>query len=268
MPSQSLYTYLACCTGVPGLGNSCITGTNAVVVKLSGTSNAHIEQNAQANYANDACLSVDTGGTVIVGYQLVNCSGFDTTIGSMTAVTNSHAGDGSAYAIKICATALAPQTLTFDVSDATIGFGTLSSGAARYATGNLAGSASEVEAHTLSVSSTASSGYTLTVRGDTLANGAKTITAIGGTNTGSSPGSEQFGLRFVPSGGSGTVTAPYAAAGFAFNATGTSTVQIASTTAPDTTPTVFSARYLANITAVTEASDYSTTLTYIATGTF
>lgn len=102
LPSQSNYSQLVCCTGVVGLANTC-TDTNKIAVRLSGATNAHIEQNTQTNYANNACLSVPTGGTVTVGYQSSNCSGFDTTLGSMSATTNAVAGDASAYTTKICA---------------------------------------------------------------------------------------------------------------------------------------------------------------------
>lgn len=270
MPSQSNYTYLVCCSGVLGLGTSCVSGTNATIVKLSSTTNAHVEQNSQSNYTgNDACLSVASGGTVSVGYQATNCSGFDTTIGSMTDTTNSHVGNSDAYAIKICASALPPQILTFAISDNSIGFGHLSTGAARYATADEAGSASEVEAHSLQVGTTAINGYVITVRGATLTNGSgDTITAIGGSNTASSPGTEQFGLRLSASGGSGSVSSPYAAAGFAYAATASTTSEIASETTGDNVTTTYSARYIANKTATTEAGTYSTALYYVVTGRF
>lgn len=102
LPSQSNYSQLVCCSGVTGLSNSC-TFPSATAVKLSGLTNAHIEQNTEVNYANNACLSVPEGGTVTVGYQSSNCSGFDTTLGSMSATTNAVAGDASAYTTKICA---------------------------------------------------------------------------------------------------------------------------------------------------------------------
>ncbi|MFA5946463.1 MAG: hypothetical protein WC813_00375 [Patescibacteria group bacterium] len=260
---------MVCCSNVVGLGTSCVTGVNATVVKLSGATNAHIEQNTEANYSgNDACLSVAAGGTVSVGYQATNCSGFDTTIGSMTATTNSHIGDGNAYSVKICATALPPQTLTFSVSDNSIGFGSLSTSQSTYATGDTNGSTTEVEAHTLAISTTAYNGYALTVRGATLTAAGGTITAIGGTNTVPTAGTEQFGLRLTAAGGVGTVTSPYAASGFAYNATDSTAVQVAGATSGDDVTTTYSARYLANITSLTESGAYSTTLYYVVTGTF
>jgi hypothetical protein len=68
------------------------------------------------------------------------------------------------------------------------------------------------------------------------------------------------------SGGSGAVTAPYAAAGFAFDS-GAFPDQIASASAASAN-TTYSVRYLANIAALTEAGEYSATLNYVATANF
>jgi hypothetical protein len=106
--SQSNYPNLVCCSGVTGLTNSC-SGTYATVLRLSGTTNAHVEEGGQATSTyngNDACISVPSGGSVSVGYQDNSCTGFDTTVVSMaTPVTNSHVGDASAYTRKVCASA-------------------------------------------------------------------------------------------------------------------------------------------------------------------
>ena len=161
----------------------------------------------------------------------------------------------------------AATTLTFSISDNTIGFGTLDSGNARFANGAGTGSGTEVEAHTLTASTNATNGYTITVNGSTLTSGSDTVTAIGSSNTASSPGTEQFGLRMTATGGNGAVSAPYAAAGFALD-TAAFPDQIASDPDGDDVSTTYSVRYLANITAQTEAGSYISTLTYIVTGTF
>lgn len=269
LPGQANGNYngnVICCSGVTGLGNSC-SGTYETILKLSGTSNAHVEQNSQSNYANNACMSVPSGGTVSVGYQATNCSGFDTTLGSMDTTTNSHTGDGSAYSTKICATATgANQSLTFSISDNTIGFGTLVASGARYATGDTVGSGSDAsDAHTISVATNASSGYVLTLNGTTLTSGANTI-ATTSTNTASTVGSEQFGLRLIANSGNGTVSSPYAASGFAFDSLNFPD-EVASG-AGDGVTTVFGARYIGNISASTEDGSYSSTLTYVLTATF
>jgi hypothetical protein len=161
------------------------------------------------------------------------------------------------------------QSLTFSISDTAIGFGTLNAAAARYATGDATGSGSETEAHNLIVGTNAANGYSLTAAGTTLTCsgcGGATVTAIGASNTSSSAGTEQFGMRFSASGGTGSVSAPYAAAGFAFD-TAAFPDQVASATGASSN-TTFSARYLANIAANTEAGSYSATVTYVATANF
>ncbi len=259
---------VVCCTGVTGLGTSC-AGTFATVLKLSGTTNAHSEQNSQANYANNACISVTSGGSVSVGYQSTNCTGFDTTLSSMSGTTNAHVGDGTAYTTKICGTAAAgaAQTLTFSISDNSIGFGTLSVSAARYATGDTAGSGTDAaDAHTLSASTNATGGYVITVNGATLTRGSFTIAAIGATAAASSPGSEQFGARFIVNSGTGSATAPYNTANWALDTTAFPDQVVSGT--GDGATTVFGARYIANVSAPTEAGSYSATLSYVATATF
>lgn len=120
LPAAS-YTNLVCCGGVTGLSNLC-SGTFATALKLSGATNAHARQNQLADYvgANNACISVPSGGTVSVGYQATNCTGFDTTLASMIGTTNSHVGNGSWVngTTKICATAAGAGTITADIVDA------------------------------------------------------------------------------------------------------------------------------------------------------
>ncbi len=159
------------------------------------------------------------------------------------------------------------QSLAFSISDNTIAFGALSNGSARYATGDLLGSGSEVEAHTLSASTNAASGYTITVTGSTLNFGGNDIDAIGGTNTASAVGTEQFGLRATATGGSGAVSAPYAAAGFAFD-TASMPDEFAALTSSDPTTTTYSTRYLANIATTTTGGTYGTVLTYTITANY
>jgi hypothetical protein len=269
LASQSNYSQLVCCSGVSGLSNSC-SGTFATALKLSGTSNAHAEQNSQSNYANSACISVPSGGSVSVGYQSTNCSGFDTTVGSINGTTNAHVGDGTAYTTKICATASGGSgTLTFSISDNSIGFGTLVSSGPRYATGDTVGSASETVSHTITASTNASSGYVITVQGATLTSGSDTITAIGGTSAASSPGSEQYGLRITASGGNGSVTSPYNhASNYAYAADASTADEIASDADGDDVTTTYSIRYLGNVSAATEAGSYTATMTYVITANF
>ncbi|TXI10810.1 MAG: hypothetical protein E6Q68_07420, partial [Polynucleobacter sp.] len=164
------------------------------------------------------------------------------------------------------------QDLSFTLSTSTIYFGTLSSASTRYASStNTSGSATEVGAHTFAVNTNASSGYTVTVRGQTLTsqqNAGNTITALGGTNTAPSVGSEQFGIRLTASGGIGAVTAPYAASGFAYAATATTTSQVASAASGDSATTTYSVRYMTNVAPITEAGSYRANIVYVVTANF
>ena len=155
--------------------------------------------------------------------------------------------------------------LSLSISNTSIGFGSLSSSFAKYATTNLIGSTTPVFAHTISAAATSPSGYTLTVQGSTPKFGASTLTAIGGTNTPSSPGTSQFGLMATASGGSGSVSSPYTGSGYAYNSTATSSSVLASELAGDGITTVYSLQYLANISTATGAGNYSTALTYVMT---
>ncbi|MSU74355.1 hypothetical protein EXS57_01080 [Candidatus Kaiserbacteria bacterium] len=269
LPSQANVNYasnVVCCSGVTGLGNAC-SGTFATALKLSGVTNAHVQQTG--SYASNACISVPSGGSVSIGYQATNCTGFDTTLASMKTADNSHVGDTTAYTeFKICGTATdGSQSLTFSISDNSIGFGTLVSSGARYATGDTLGSGSDtVDAHTISVATNASSGYTMTLNGATLASGGNTVTAIGVTAVASSVGTEQFGARLIINSGTGSATVPYASANWALD-TAAFPDQVASG-AGDGVTTVFGVRYIGNISASTENGSYSSTLTYVATATF
>lgn len=167
---------------------------------------------------------------------------------------------------QVVVSAVVDQTLSFSISDNTIGFGSLSASNARFATGDTLGDTGEIEAHTIVVGTNASNGYTMTIDGTTLTSGGDTIDAIGDTNSASSTGTEQFGLRLTATGGSGTVSAPYAASGYAFDtAAFPDAVASAGGVTSDTT---YSARYIANISSNTEAGNYAATITYVATANF
>lgn len=259
---------VVCCTNVIGLGNAC-SGTNAIALKLSSTSNAHAEQNSSSSYSGDnACISVPTGGSVTVAYQADNCSGFDTTVGSIESTTNSHVGDAGAYTTRICATATGvPQTLVFSISDNSIGFSSLSPVQTRYATGDTLGTTSDsADAHTISIASNASGGYAMTIGGGTLTAGVNTVTAIGATAAAPSVGTEQFGVRLGVNSGTGVVVSPYNGTNWAFDTA--AFPDLITTGSGDSVTTVFGARYLGNTAAITEFGSYSAIITYIVTATF
>ncbi len=173
---------------------------------------------------------------------------------------------------QVQVTATVDPTITFSVSDTTIGFGSLSSTAARFATGDTLGSGSDsAAAHTLAVATNAASGYVLSYNGPTLTSGGNTINVAAITNDADGTQSaEEFGLG-ISTNGSSTI-----ATGYDHNSTpgnrdwafvASTTTTIVSRTTPTNTETL-SAFYLSNIAGNTEAGSYATNITYIATGTF
>ncbi len=253
-----------CCTGLSGV--SC-TGYTANVLRLSSTTNAHVELATNNNYPNTVCMSA--GGEVpVIAYQDNNCTGYDTTLASISSTTNATIGNGSNYTKKVCGS-LVPPSITFSISTTTLFFGGLSSFVTRYASwNNIDGSATEVEAHSLSVKTNTLNGYTVNVQGDTLKSGANIINAIGNTNTVPAVGTNQFGLRMTASGGVGTVSSPYSAVGFAYNATASSSSQVASASSGDNATTTYSVRYVANVLGITTTGSYTANLVYVATANF
>lgn len=168
---------------------------------------------------------------------------------------------------QVTVNATVPQALTFSLSSTTIGFGTLSTTQVKFANNSNTGTTTPSAAHNVQVSTNSAGGYVVTVKGATLTYGTSTIDAIGASNTAIATGTEQFGVRFDASGGSGTVTAPYADTGFAYAADATTTSQIASS-AGASNNTTYSATYVANIAGLTEAGTYTATLTYVGTATY
>ncbi len=236
---------------------------------FSGTQNRVLTLTAPTDGTGSAVLA--PSDKVIISYDGTN-SVNPTTPGSYVTTIGGTFGDAGDITVNILTsnqvdiTATVPQSLTFSISDTTISFGTLTAVSARYASGTASGDATEVEAHNIIVGTNASNGYTMTVGGTTLTFGANTVNAIGAANTASAAGTEQFGLRMTATGGSGTVAVPYAAAGFAFD-TAAFPDTIASATGSSAN-TTYSARYLANITASTEAGSYTGAVTYVATANF
>lgn len=175
------------------------------------------------------------------------------------------------YAVYPEITTYGGQSLSFSISTTTVYFGTLSTAQTKYASStSTSGSTSEVEAHTVTVTTSASSGYSLTLRGASLtsaANSNHTIAPLG-SNTAPSIGSEQFGIRAVATGGNGTVVSPFAASGFAFTSTATTSSQLGQSASGNGVSTVYSVRMMSNIAPTTEAANYSTSLVYVVTANF
>lgn len=188
-------------------------------------------------------------------------------------------GDSGTLAINIIAddtvdiTATVDPTITFSISDVAIGFGSLSSSTGRWATGDALGgnasAATPTAAHTLALATNAQSGWAITYSGATLTSGANTVTdaATIDEDSDGTPGSEQFGIS-ASTDGDATIAAGYlrdAVADFDFVPSTTTTLVSES---GETNTETISVSYLANISTITEAGSYSTTITYIATATY
>ncbi len=159
------------------------------------------------------------------------------------------------------------NTISMSISDLDIGFGSCTSAAARYATGASGSTNDSADAHTITVATDARNGYSLTVAGATLTSTVGTISAIGGSATASSAGSEQFGLRAIKNSGTGTVSSPFDTANWAFTAG--STQPVASYAGSSSSYSAqYGLRYICNVSDVTEAGSYSTNMTYVLTATF
>lgn len=237
------------------------------IITLTAPTNATVGE-----IPTNACVQIEIGTHALFGVAGVDRLTNHVTPGSYSMAIGGTFGNTGNILMTIVpddtvvVTADVAQTLTFTITDNTIGFGPLTSGAARFATGDALGGGAEVGAHDLTASTNAGSGYVISVSGTTLTFGGHTITAIGPANTASAIGTEQFGIRANASGGTGTVSAPYAAAGFALD-TAAFPDEFA-TASGATILTTFSVRYLANVSAMTEAGNYSANLTYTATGRF
>jgi hypothetical protein len=235
--------------------SSTITFTNGTTPVVAGSV---VRIKIGTNATNQSTGTRQITNPTTTGNKTISVTGTFTDTGTTT--VNMLSND------QVALTALVTGSITFSISSSTASFGTLSASAARFATSTL-GDSVEVEAHNLIIGTNATNGYTATVKGFSLTSGANTI-ATSSSNTASTVGSEQFGLRAVASGsGSGAVSAPYAAAGYAFATDGSSASEVAAATA-STANNTFSVRYIANIASNTEAGAYSTTLTYIATANF
>ena len=197
-----------------------------------------------------------------------------TTAGSKT-VTITTTSDYGALAVPIITSntvtldATVAPTITFTNDNSALHFGTLNSSAPQYAN-STTGSGSDVVGNTFTISTNATSGYTLTyAAAATLTSGINVIDAatITSSATGTA-GTKQFAMDAVysnPSTG-GTLTTAYnhATPNWKFNTAGDTLVTTAGPVASDT----LAMHYLANISAVTPAGVYTATTNWIATGNF
>lgn len=225
-------------------------------------------------YAGSATVTIKVGTNATVGgtgtHQIVNPTAGNNKVLSITAGT----ADSGSTALSIITndvvniTSSVDPTLTFTVDDNTIGFGTLTTGGARYATGDTLGSGTDSVAHTLTIASNTTAGYTVTYSGATLTSGANTINVatVTGSATGT-PGSEQFGISATTS-GAGTIGSGYNHSGPDWKFVAGSAQSLFTRAGAVSGTETFSIHYLANIATSTEPGAYSTNLTYVGTANF
>ncbi len=225
------------------------------------------------------CIQIRVGGNATFGGNgtttITNPSSANTyaitisgTFGDTGTITQNIITDDT-----VSVSATVQQSLTFTISTTTIYFGNLGSGAAKFASStNSAGDTIETIAHTIAVSTNAPSGYTLSIRGQTLTsqqNASNTITYIGVSPLPSAPGTEQFGTRATVSGGTGaTVDATYASTtAYGYDATATTSAAFAVGSGA-TNANTYSLRYIANIAGLTEAGTYTASVVYVTTANY
>lgn len=163
------------------------------------------------------------------------------------------------------------ETITFSISDVTIGFSDLSSTQATWATANEAGSASATSAHNLRIATNAANGYVITYNGSTLTSGSDTITVGDWTDDENGTyGDEEFAIS-MDTDGDATIATGYDYDGGGANADYEFVVDSTTTIVSEsgsTTTEIISIYYITNIAGNTEAGNYTTSITYIVTSTF
>jgi len=170
---------------------------------------------------------------------------------------------------QVVVNATVDPTLTFAITNNSVTLLTVASGNPDASNTAYNGS------NTLVAGTNATGGYVITYNGATLTSGGNTINAMA-VGAGSLIGTEQFGVNLKnnatpnvgadPLGGSGAPVADYNTADQYKFVAGTIT-SLASAAGPSQT-TTFTVSYIANVADITEAGAYSTTITYICTGTF
>ncbi len=237
-------------------------GTTTTITTLTLDTDSASLLSLQSTNSGTAWNIVDTSGTNTVSYVSIKDSAASggATFNASNGTNNNVSGNsGWTFAV----------TMTFANDDSTIGFGTLSSSSTRYAT-STSGSGSNSIAHSFTITSSAPGGYVLTYIGNTLKSGANSITPAVDISTGGTVGTSQFGMSgaLTSTGGTGAMSTSYnhATPKWTFVDDGASHT-VASSSGAVTGDTI-DMHYQANISGATPAGDYSTTITYILTGTF
>jgi len=161
--------------------------------------------------------------------------------------------------------------ITFSLSDTAVGFGALTPGASRYASGDRQGSVSSTSpAHAFAVRTNASGGYVVFISGTgprCSGCGDTVIDPVGLAATTEVPGTEQFGARLQRLTGTASPSATFGlTTTWAFPTT-TEPIE-AVTGAGDGVESTMGVWYMANVSAATVGGLYSAPITFTVTGTF
>jgi hypothetical protein len=163
---------------------------------------------------------------------------------------------------QITVTASIDESVTFTLAAATVALGTLTT------SGTGTGTSS------MTASTNAASGYSVTVNGTTLTSGGNTIAALA-SPTASTLNTPQFGINLMsnttPAIGTAASGAGTGVAATGYNTTNLFKFVTGDTVASATVPTnsnTFTTSYIANVNGAAAAGAYSTLLTYIATANY
>lgn len=248
--------WLAEFSGTDGRTLTITSGGASAIVAAGYEVCVEIGQNADGGTANSQYINPTTTGAFMIGLE----AGVDTGDVTVSIIEND----------VVVITAKVNETITFSISDYDIGFGVLSLSNARFATGSEpygADGPTPASAHTMSVATNGSSGYDITYRGLTLESGADDIdvdTIVGDED--GVPGSEQFAISFSTS-ANAAIASAYQQASSNYSFVESTETSFASELGPTDTETL-SAFYLANISGLTPAGTYSTSITYVASANF
>jgi len=245
-------------TGQPsGLGLTTgwtVDNTTAGTLALKNASNTTVSGSNQTVSFTGVTNPSTPNATFFVRISTFSDSGYATPIDTGN-VAGSTAG-------QVTVTAIVNESLVFTLAAVTIPLGVL--------TTSTTGSGST----TMTASTNASSGYSISYTGTTLTSGANPITADTAAAA-SIQNTKQFGFNLVADttptigaavsgSGSGVPATGYGTANsFKFNSGDT----VASASVP-TNSNTYTASYIANIDGITPPGAYSTTLTYVATANF
>lgn len=102
--NQNNYNYAVCCSAGVNLRNSCSDPKQATVLWLSAQTNAHASQTSSSSYGTQVCLSSINPSVqqIECNFKSDSCDSGYQCLASMSASTNAHVGNCSAYNIKIC----------------------------------------------------------------------------------------------------------------------------------------------------------------------